>query len=329
MRKIKRNIVFTFYMIILIILVFACKKENPSTPTLTTSPVSNILLTSVTTGGEITNDGGEAIISRGVCWSLNVNPTIDDFKTEDGTGTGSFTSNVTNLSENTEYYLRAYASNSIGTAYGEEFKFITGAVTDVDGNVYRIVTIGDQVWMIDNLKTSTYNDGTAIPLVTNDAAWAGLSTGAYCWSDNDRERFKDSYGALYNFYAVKTEKLCPVGWHVPDIEEWFTLLDYFYGVDEAGNYLKEAGTSHWIGPNNGANNQSGFTALPGMFRSAGDGSFATFGYYAYWWVFDDSALGEDNAWTLSLIFNTGKVNVEANNMGSGLYVRCIRDEPAL
>lgn len=324
--KINRIKALPFLIIFFSILFFGCKKEDPTIAILTSAPVSDILLNSVVSGGFIESNGGEAILSRGVCWSLNENPTIDDFKTEDGIGAGSFTSNVTNLTENTVYYLRAYAINSIGIAYGENLKFSTGAITDIDGNVYRIVTIGDQVWMVDNLKTTRFNDGTVIPLVSDSAQWANLTSAAYCWSDNDEATYKATYGAIYNFFAVENAKLCPEGWHVPTIEEWNTLTDYFYGHEEAGSFLKEEGTAHWVAPNAGATNESGFTALPGKFRS-NNGPFASFGYYAYYWMFNEYVA--DSSMTISMIFNTGKLKIAPQHKGSGLYVRCIKDETVL
>jgi uncharacterized protein (TIGR02145 family) len=135
-------------------------------------------------------------------------------------------------------------------------------VTDIDGNVYNTVTIGDQVWMAENLKTTKLNDGTSISNAIDNIAWASLSTPGYCWFINNRATY-EIYGALYNWYAVYTDKLCPTGWHVPSNSEWTTLTDHLGGAEVAGGKLKESGSSHWASPNTGATNVTGFTALPG------------------------------------------------------------------
>ena len=122
-------------------------------------------------------------------------------------------------------------------------------VQDIDGNNYLTVTIGTQIWMAENLRTTKYNDGTAIPLVTDNTTWANLTTPAYCWYNNDAKTNGSTYGALYNWYSVNTKKLCPTGWHVPNDTEWTTLTTYLGGTAVAGGKLKETGTAHWYSPN--------------------------------------------------------------------------------
>jgi uncharacterized protein (TIGR02145 family) len=135
-------------------------------------------------------------------------------------------------------------------------------IKDADGNVYTSVTIGTQVWMVENLKTTKYSDGTTIPNATDYIDGTNLTVGAYCWYDNDIAN-KTPYGGLYNWYAVNTNKICPTGWHLPSDSELATLATFLGGEAIAGSKLKEAGTTHWIDPNIGATNESGFTALPG------------------------------------------------------------------
>lgn len=171
-----------------------------SLPEITTTSISIITENSAQSGGNITVDGGATITARGVCWSTSQNPTITNSHTSDNSGPGSFTSSLTGLIQNTTYYVRAYATNSAGTAYGNEISFTTkGPVTDIDGNVYYTVTIGSQVWMAENLKTTKHNDGTAIPLVTDPTQWGNLTTPGYCWNNNDETTYKNTYGALYNW----------------------------------------------------------------------------------------------------------------------------------
>jgi uncharacterized protein (TIGR02145 family) len=194
-------------------------------------------------------------------------------------------------------------------------------VTDIDGNGYNTLPIGTQCWMQQNLKTTMYNDGTAIPLVTDNKA---LHTPAYYWYDNDAATYKNTYGALYNWYTVNTGKLCPSGWHIPSDEEWTTVTDYLGGVGVAGGKMKEAGTFHWQSPNEGANNSSGFTALPGGFASFSSfGSYIVANYNGYWW----SAMEDDttSAWDRYLSNNTATVERGRANKACGFSVRCVKD----
>ena len=155
-------------------------------------------------------------------------------------------------------------------------------LTDIDGNAYKAIKIGNQVWMYENLKTTKLNDGTAIPLVTTSAAWGNLTTPGYCWYNNDEASNKNVYGALYNWYTINTGKLCPAGWHVPTVAEWTTLTTFLGGESVAGGKLKETGIAHWKSPNTGASNETGFTALPGGFRDF-DGVFAQIYNSGCWW----------------------------------------------
>jgi uncharacterized protein (TIGR02145 family) len=143
----------------------------------------------------------------------------------------------------------------------------SGSISDIEGNVYPVVKIGTQIWMASNLKTTKLNDGTEIPLV-EDASWITLTSPAYCWFNNDESNANTS-GALYNWHTVRTGKLCPTGWHVPSKDEWDALANYLGGEDIAGGKLKEVGTAHWESPNEGATNETGFSALPVGTRDAG------------------------------------------------------------
>jgi len=206
----------------------------------------------------------------------------------------------------------------------------SGSITDKDGNVYTSVTIGSQVWMVENLKTTKYNDGTAIPNVTDNTAWAHLTTGAYCWYNNDISN-KTSYGALYNWYTVNTGKLCPTGWHVPSGAEWTTLVDYLGGWEINGGKLKEAGTTHWQSPNLGATNETGFTGLPGSDRSYNDGLFTDMGRFGFWWSITPyiDIWGENRAgyFTLYKDETWGDIGTESfgSPIGNGYSVRCLKD----
>jgi uncharacterized protein (TIGR02145 family) len=223
--------------------------------------------------------------------------------------------------------VRAYATNSAGTAYGSEISFTTQqgsgtTVTDIEGNVYHTVTIGTQVWMVENLKVSKYNDGTAIPLVTDGAAWSNLTTPGYCWYYNDTTTNKNTYGALYNWYTVNTGKLCTTGWHVPSNDEWFVLTDYLGGESVAGGKLKETGTIHWKSPNTGATNESGFTALPGGLRG-GNGVFDNNRFDGYWW--SSVQYYSYGAWSRYIGYDGIGVYRYSDYEQNGFSVRCVRD----
>ncbi len=293
-------------------------------PVLTTTAISDVTNTTASSGGNITSDGGSAITARGVCWSTSTNPTIANSKTSDTNGSGLFTSSLIGLTSGTTYYLRAYATNSIATSYGNEVSFTPGTVTDIDGNVYKTVTIGNQVWMAENLKTSKYRNGDAIANVTVDATWNSMTSGAYCWYSNDAATYKATYGALYNWYAAADNRnIAPVGWHIPTDAEWTALTTFLGGVSVAGGKLKETGTAHWVTPNAGATNSSSFTALPSGYRSNIGALFYYNGYHGYWWTSTEGSTTD--AWGRDIGYSYGDVGRNYTNKVTGLPVRCLRD----
>ena len=255
--------------------------SNIILPTINTANASSITATTATAGGNITNSGNGTISARGVVWSTSTAPTIDlGTKTNDNEGMGSFTSNITGLNANTKYYVRAYATNEKGTAYGNQLGFTTTGIKDIDGNNYNTVVIGTQEWTKENLNVSKYRNGDIIPQVTDPTEWNNLTTGAWCYYNNDPANGEIA-GKLYNWYAVNDPRgIAPVGWHVPTDNEWSNLTSYL-GSSAAGK-MKETGTLHWVFPNTGATNSSGFTAIPGGLRSGG-GFYNTFNFYSYYW----------------------------------------------
>jgi uncharacterized protein (TIGR02145 family) len=297
--------------------------QNNQLPTINTSAISGITNTTALSGGNITEQGGSAVTARGVCWSINPNPTITNSKTIDGSGTGSFISEITGLASNTTYHVRAYATNTTGTAYGNEFSFTTqlegSTITDIDGNVYSIITIGTQVWMLQNLKTSKYNDGTTIPTGLSNTAWENTTSGAYAIYDNNAAN-NTTYGKLYNWYAVNTGKLCPEGWHIPTDAEWTVLTSFLGGLTVAGGKMKS--TNGWQAPNAGATNSSGFTGLPGGLRFY-NGFYYNVGSYGYWWSSTeyDSGFARDRL----LLYDSSVARRDGNGLEDGLSCRCLRD----
>lgn len=297
-------------------------------PTLTTTTVSDLTGTTATSGGNIASDGGAPITEKGVCWSSGQDPTINDDKTNDGAGTGSFTSSITGLTSHITYYVRAYATNNVGTGYGNTLSFTTiggsaGTVTDIDGNVYNTVIIFDQIWMVENLKVTHYRNGDSIPNITIQSAWADLTTGAYCDYDNDTN-VAATYGKLYNWYAVNdSRKIAPIGWHVPTDAELSHLEGNVGGYSKALNNLKESGSSHWPSTNT-ATNESGFTALPGGLRSGSYyESFYGLCVQADFW---SSTSNNNNAWSREMDSYLHFVRRwDYFIKSTGMSVRCIKD----
>lgn len=307
--------------VFLVLIVTSCEVEKEENkPVVATNEVTAIKSTEALCGGTITSDGGFTITSRGVCWSTEQNPTIDDNKTTGGTGAGSFTSQMTDLQPKTNYYVRAYAKNSAGTGYGNAMSFTTTEeVTDADGNVYSAVVIGHQEWFAENLKTTKYNNGTPIPNVTVATEWSQLTTGACCSYDNNINNV-GTYGLLYNWRAVNSGKLCPAGWHVPTETEWAVLTDYLGGADKAGGKLKETGTRHWNSPNAGATNATGFTAIPGGYRLHNSSEMGKCGR---WW--SATEYSSDFAWYQTLCNSNYSIVSGTIEKTLGFSVRCVKD----
>ena len=323
--------------------------NTTSLPTLTTTSVNTITSTSANTGGNITNDGGASITARGVVWSTSTNPTISlTTKTSAGTGIGSFSSSLTNLTPKTTYYVRAYAINSVGTAYGNEISFTTSdsssvmgipcsgtpTVKDIDGNLYNTVQIGTQCWTKENLRVTKYRDGSVIPLDQSGyvngyeapVTWgADLTDGktVYGHINNNLE----VYGYLYNWYAAGDARgICPLGWHVPSRSEFDKLITFLGGEEIAGGKMKSIGTTYWNSPNTGGNNESGFSALPGGYRSP-DGSFL---FISSSGIFNSSTENDNrDAWSLRLGSSNSSAGTGSSYKSFGNSVRCLKDTASI
>jgi hypothetical protein len=296
----------------------SCKKNRDPIPTLGTLDVLAIFPTSAVSVCDISEGAG--VINHGVCWSTSQNPTIVPNKTLDGFNTPDFlvyyinwytpnsifTSHITGLTPNTTYFIRAYATNNSGTGYGQQIQFTTpldisgeaGTIIDIDGNTYPTIGIGGQRWTAEDLKTTKFNDGTSIPLVPDSSQWISLTTPGYCWYNND-STYKKTYGALYNGYSIQTGKLCPTGWHIPTIKEWFTLA-YYLG-DEF---------------------ETGFKALPGGIRASW--RFLFLGDLSIWWgsesTQDINSLSSCFYRSSSIAIDYIYYNYDLNN---GFSVRCL------
>ncbi|MFN8205881.1 MAG: FISUMP domain-containing protein [Bacteroidales bacterium] len=279
-------------------------------PAVTTQNVSDVADSSVQAEGNVLSDGGDPVVERGICWSTKHGPTIDGNKIAVGSGTGSFSTVIHGLGANTIIYIRAYATNSMGTSYGTEVSaFYSAPVSDSEGNSYQTVRIGDQVWFKDNLK-SLHPNGE----LTN-----------YCWYDLDSAKYHNLTGTLYQVINVSWTNVCPTGWHVPTSTEWMRLFEYLGGPEVAGGKLKEQGTEHWASPNTEASNQSGFTALPGGYR--GDkNAFIESGLAAYFASSKSPNDWTNGGWVVELYYRYQKVVYGNISYYYWVSVRCMRDE---
>jgi len=249
--------------------------------------------------------------------SKNAEATVDMFYTSGQTlkftGTsGNFTTIITDIP----------ASDKTIT-----FNFVD--CTDGDGNDYPVIVTPkgegkseNLMWMGGNLRTTRYNDGNDIPVITNNIDWSNLATPAFCWLNNNESANKSVFGALYNWYTVNTGKLCPAGWRVPTDEEWTSLTDILGGEKVAGGKIKEAGTEHWDAPNTDATNVSGFTALPAGYRMA-NGIFTGLREYGKWW--SSSPVNDQEAWFRYVAYSFGNVRRSIFDKNFGCSVRCVKD----
>ncbi len=294
-------------------------------PTVTTDVPGSITQVSASSGGNVTADGGAPVTERGVCWNTTGTPTTANDKTTDGSGTGTFKSSLNGLTASTPYFVRAYATNSIGTAYGEEKQFTTATggggettLTDSrDGHTYKTVTIGSQTWTAENIAY--------LPSV--NGYWVNSETIPYYYvygymgtSVDDAKATTNfvTHGVLYNWTAAVAA--CPSGWHLPTDGEWTTLVNFL--GSGAGGKLKEAGFNHWLSPNTGATNESGFTALGSGGMSFWSGYLDMGGSVGFW---TSSVNSGADSWYYYLLSTSDQTGRLAYNGRAGFSVRCVKD----
>ncbi|MCX6255325.1 MAG: fibronectin type III domain-containing protein [Bacteroidia bacterium] len=296
----------------------------PGAPTIGTATAGYDLATVTFTAP--VSDGGSAITG----YTVTSNPGSI-------TRTGSVNPIIVGtLTNGTAYTFTVTATNANGTGPASSASnSVTPSATiayDIDGNVYNIVTIGSQVWMNENLKTTKYNDGTAIPNEISAASWAASNSGAYCDYSNTPAN-STTYGRLYNWYAVDNnastklasnggKNVCPTSWHVPTDAEWTTLTTYLGGESVAGGKLKETGNTHWYLPNTSATNETGFTALAGGSRGS-SGGYGGLMNTGYWWSSTENTTAF--AWLRAMYFDYSSVGSSVADKQIGLSVRCLRD----
>jgi len=300
-----------------------CVKDNFNTqPIVITGRVNNITATTATCVGFVTSTGGNSVTASGVCWSTSENPTTSNSKTTDGADLGPYTSNITGLSPNTTYYVRTYATNAKGTSYGQQRSFITyNTLTDSrDGNIYKTLVIGNQVWMAENLAY--------LPEVSPSSSESNIEPYYYVYgyqstnvSAAKATTNYNTYGVLYNWPAALTA--CPEGWHLPNVSDCIQILNYLGGEDVAGGKLKESGTEHWGPSNTEATNESGFTALPGGLRYIS--RFSSVGNSGYWWTSSENSSGEAR---FNMIVSASNIWWFLDNgytKDIGMSIRCVKD----
>ncbi len=374
-----------FLALFLLTFIVACSDDDDTDPdpvvtipTLTTLDVSFITSGSVHSGGDITDNGGSEITARGIVWGTSQNPSLENHEGQfpTGPGDGVFYIQIEGLMPETSYHIRAYATNAEGTAYGNNVAFETlpedddnghgdeditygEGVTDVEGNEYETVIIGEQEWMAHNLRTTKYANGNDIPTDLHDDDWGNTWDGAYAIYDHEEdntfgidspEEMVEIYGLLYNRYAIEQENLCPEGWTVPSNEDWQELVDHLmneYGYSNTTNDQNSIGEAlkvarqmnhpsggsydthehpRWDGesPYYGLD-RFGFSGLPAGVRTT-SGGYTNIGQYAYWW----SSSEEDGSPMISPFVRL--VDIQNNfirpniNDRSGLSVRCIKEE---
>jgi len=343
-----------------------CRKDDTGQqPSLTTLEVSQITTTTASCGGFISDEGSGAVTARGVVWGTAENPDTGSSlgMTNEGAGPGQFESQITGLSPGTGYYVRAYATNTAGTSYGGQQGFSTrpadgsrGVVSDIDGNQYETVVIGDQEWMAENLRTTRYRDASPIQTDLSNAEWLNTREGAYAVYPHQGVDGIDSeaamvaaYGKLYNWYAVTDPRgLCPEGWHTPSKEEWEQLSAYVMdalglhndwlstGLNGLGNALKScrqkdsplggdcASPAHprWDAhATHHGNDHYGFSALPAGWRRI-DGQYYHLGLQSHWWT--SKPMLSSTAWNMAMHHSRGSVEGYNHNNNRGYSLRCVR-----
>jgi uncharacterized protein (TIGR02145 family) len=299
------------------------KEVVVSLPQLTTRYISSITQREAMSGGAISFDGGSEILEKGIVWSKNREPNISmSTKTNEGGNSSNYISKLTNLTPDTRYYVRAYATNSVGTEYGQEQTFMTEKEAVVFSGS---VSIGSQVWQTKNLNVDRFRNGDMIPQARTNKEWNSAGKKGkpvWCYYNNDPENGR-IYGKLYNWHAVNDARgLAPKGWHIPSDNEWTTLTNYLGGEDVADGKMKSTGTIYWNPPNIGASNESSFSALPGGYRNI-DGSFHYIRSYAFFW----SATQYDGnyAWFRNLYYYSSNVYRSNNDKSVGASIRCLLD----
>ena len=311
---------------IIAVILTACKKESSvSLSTVSTYPPLAVSSTAVTLAIYVESDGGSHIIECGIYIGTSQDPETTGQRFQVGNDTGIYEGQLSGLVPDLQYFVKAFARNSKGESLGNAVDFRTPAtITDYDNNLYETVRLGNQVWMAENLRTTSFRNGDPIP--STSPATADITAEdapEYQWPYDGIESNAAVYGRLYTAYTLIDDRgLCPTGWHVPTDPEWTILTDLLGGENYAGGFLKESGTDHWNSPNTGATDETLFSALPGGAREELSGSFTGLGTECF---LTSSESDADNGWYRHLSSgNSLAVRTSAGKKG-GLSVRCLQD----
>jgi uncharacterized protein (TIGR02145 family) len=304
-----------------------------SAPIATTSAASSVTQTGATLNGNVNANNLSTTVTFEYGTTTSYGQTINATpNTVSGSTNTSVSASLSGLTANLTYHFRVKATNSAGTTTGNDMSFIAqptygiifnpnliyGTVSDNSGNSYKTIQIGTQIWMAENLRTPN------IPYVAIDTVWKKLTTPAYCWYNNDVS-LKEIYGALYNTYAVNSVNLCPTGWHIPNSSDWDKLYTYLNKSVIAGGKLKEISLNHWETPNSEATNETGFTGLPGGYRSGSDGKFYYLNKNGYFHIYYNQPGYPGLGLGKVLQYNSGTLAETGGHYGSGFSIRCVKD----
>ena len=333
-------------LVVVLMLMYACNDAEVPKLTIVSkiSGITEIRRNSAVSGGIAISD--KPIIARGICWSTNPNPTINDSLTIMENSNGNFTSKMTNLLPATKYYVCAYATNEIGTGYSDTLSFSTLGgiwgknVTDIDNNEYHTITIGTQTWMVENLKTTKYRNGDLIGTTSPyNLDISQEPAPKYQWAYDGNETNVENYGRLYSWYTITDlRNVAPIGWHVATYEDWMTLKYYLMENGYSSNYVKWdesiakslASKNLWktteysscVGNNQTTNNNSDFNAVPSGLRNP-EGTFVELGISAHWFA---TEMSQSYAYKISLEFNDDRYGITYGANKSGVAVRCVKDK---
>jgi uncharacterized protein (TIGR02145 family) len=311
-------------------------------PTVTTLAATNIKIMSATLIGSVNANYSSTIVTFEYGTTTNYGSIATATQSPvTGNAITNVSANITGLTAATIYHYRIKAVNSLGTTYGSDLTFTTfssNIITDIDGNIYNIITIGTQIWMKENLKTTKYSNGNLVGTTTPATLdISSESTPKYQWAYSSNESNVMTYGRLYTWYAViDSRNVCPTGWHVPTDAEWTTLINYItingYGYGGSGNDIAKslAATSGWttwgvagtVGNDQASNNTSGFTALPSGYRLY-SGAFLSIGDNGHWW--SASEFDATNALVFTIEYNNSNVGSSMDEKNIGFSVRCLRN----
>ncbi len=320
-----KSLISKYLVLFTLVLFFGCGKDE--IVNIETTIPKGVSYTKATIGGTLKVDNNTKILSAGVCWSLSDMPSITDNKIDSVRKSCTYYFEITHLEPGKTYYNRAYVTTPYTTYYGSIREFKTKGVAervvlDIEENTYNTIVIGTQTWMVQNLKTSKYQNGDNITYVPSNTYWANSNYGAWCNYENTNSN-STKYGRLYNWFAIQDpRKIAPEGWRISTESDWQTLIDYLGGEAICGGKLKDQSISYWLQPNVGATNESGFTARAGGNRTS-TGIYQNVATSAMFWALNSFDTDSSFAYTLNNSSTEIIKTVFSNK--AGLSVRCIKE----